>query len=50
MKLLPKGFSSSLKDVTSQFLQGIWYGMGPNPKKITKKTKEVKSNKLRRVK
>ena len=47
MKLLPKGFSSSLKDVTSQFLQGIWYGMGPNPKKITKK---IKSNKLRRVK
>jgi len=48
VKLLPKKFTSSLGDITKQFLQGVWYGMGPDPRKIVKSPKEVKNKKLRR--
>jgi len=39
VRLLPKGFTMGLKGVTSNFLAGVWKGMGPSPgKKSTKGT------------
>lgn len=33
MRLLPEGFATGLKKVTGEFLQGVWHGMGPGPKR-----------------
>jgi len=32
VKLLPKEFTKGLKDITGQFIKGVWKGMGPAPK------------------
>lgn len=42
MRLLPKGFTSSFGGVASQFIKGVWSGMGPAPKLKTDKRRKKK--------
>ena len=33
IKLIPKGFVESVKPFAINFLKGVWWGMGPDPRK-----------------
>lgn len=37
MRLLPRKFTMGLKNITGQFIRGVWEGMGPGPKLKTGK-------------
>jgi len=44
VKLLPKGFTDGLKQISGDFLKGVWAGMGPD---IRKKGPEKQQRKTR---